>query len=526
MNYQNRIIHFYFYMGRNDSFVYNLRSILNHLLFDLKTDLDAGDESALIYLRLLFLCIGQTRDILEGKGERDIAYSMIYVWYLFFPELATFALRCFVLGDCPYGSWKDIRSFCDCVSHLSTDGFDHPLIQSAMDLAHIQLYKDYRFIQKRDRDQKHVIRISNVSKWIPRENHKKRNGLFEKMAEHWFKNYGSIDNIHIHTKQKCIYRKMVSKVSRELDNLPPTMYNSLNKKGKNAKYNLWTREEWGKEWGETEWGETEWGETEWGKEEGSDLRFYKQDLPYETISIGKYIKSMVELIENPYSDQTENVAFLNLKWDSFMRSFDSFENTIPMIDISAGVSTEALYDSIGFACLILSKLRSYKRVMLLSNIPIWINMDADASLDLYSMVSLIWSHCIDRTWCNIHDAISMISSGYENVHSVGFMNFVIFSGAITKSFHSLDLTRCPSFRFVLWNVSNNMNHYEFVDNGYELTRQNMVYLSGSNACLMRIFSDIYGGKWNSWDFTVKILENPRYHLLRNYFDYFCYKLLD
>ena len=64
----------------------------------------------------VYRLIGQTRDIVKGKGERDLTYMQIYTWYNHgYTKLAKFALQCCV--DCndehPYGSWKDIKYFSD-----------------------------------------------------------------------------------------------------------------------------------------------------------------------------------------------------------------------------------------------------------------------------------------------------------------------------------------------------------------------------------------------------------------------------
>jgi hypothetical protein len=45
------------------------------------------------YLSYLFKLIGQTRDIVHGKGERDLTYMLISVWYNYLPIPAMFALR-------------------------------------------------------------------------------------------------------------------------------------------------------------------------------------------------------------------------------------------------------------------------------------------------------------------------------------------------------------------------------------------------------------------------------------------------
>jgi hypothetical protein len=123
----------------------------------------------------LYSLIGHTRDVVEGKGEYDLAFMQILVWYHYYPTLAKFPLRSFVkLGDGsehPYGSWKDIKYFCQFVKDNATimnNGFtpshicDHPLIQYACQLIVEQLETDY---QRMDAKQP----ITLAAKWCPRE---------------------------------------------------------------------------------------------------------------------------------------------------------------------------------------------------------------------------------------------------------------------------------------------------------------------------------------------------------------------
>jgi hypothetical protein len=74
-----------------------------------------------------------------------LAYMQILVWYSYFPELAKYALKCFVYIDDknthPYGSWKDIKYFCNYV-RKETQNNEHSLIKYAFELTNAQLLKD------------------------------------------------------------------------------------------------------------------------------------------------------------------------------------------------------------------------------------------------------------------------------------------------------------------------------------------------------------------------------------------------
>ena len=97
----------------------------------------------------------------------------IYVWYHFFPNLAEFAFKQFVLPDCkmhPYGSWKDVKLFCHYVKEKTNDE-NHPLILFSMNLMLSQLKKDSVSDTK----------ISLAGKWAPRQKSKYW-WLFNKMA--------------------------------------------------------------------------------------------------------------------------------------------------------------------------------------------------------------------------------------------------------------------------------------------------------------------------------------------------------
>ena len=139
---QERILQFSFQVTRTDDVgVQRLQTVLKDLLVSLKHKVENGSlpekEVAKGHLSVLYRIIGHTRDIIDGKGECALTYMMIYTWYDFYPQLATFALRCLVdLGDKKvhqYGSWKDIKYFCEYCRNHGKD-VNSPIIQFSVKL--------------------------------------------------------------------------------------------------------------------------------------------------------------------------------------------------------------------------------------------------------------------------------------------------------------------------------------------------------------------------------------------------------
>ena len=121
---QEKIIQFNFQLVRtsNDKI---LRQILNDMLCKLKYYITNGSiperEVAKGYLSILYRMIGYTRDIINGKGECKLTYMMIEIWYIFFPDLSKFAIKCLVdieeKNIHQYGSWKDMKYFCNYIEN-------------------------------------------------------------------------------------------------------------------------------------------------------------------------------------------------------------------------------------------------------------------------------------------------------------------------------------------------------------------------------------------------------------------------
>ena len=223
---QEKILQFSFQVTRtNEAGVERLQKVLNGLLSSLKHKVYYGSlperELSKGYLSLLYRMIGHTRDIIDGKGEYALTYMMIHTWYQFYPELAKFALKCLVdLGDKSvhqYGSWKDIKYFCDYCSKDKGESIDHPLIQYAVKLTNEQLSKDYDNYISNSND------ISLTAKWAPREK-SSFSWLYEALATDYYSQYmitasSEVKRNKAVLKCKTDYRKLLSTLNKKIDTL-------------------------------------------------------------------------------------------------------------------------------------------------------------------------------------------------------------------------------------------------------------------------------------------------------------------
>ena len=136
----------------------------------------------------LYKILAQTRDIISGKGEYQLAYTQLIVWWKHYPALAKYALHMFVnsadSNDHPYGSWKDIKFFCDyCVKRCGINE-DHTFIEYCSFIMMKQLQKDMK-----QREESSDNNISLAARWAPRESSKKYGWLARKISEKYFENY-------------------------------------------------------------------------------------------------------------------------------------------------------------------------------------------------------------------------------------------------------------------------------------------------------------------------------------------------
>lgn len=301
-------------------------------------------------LRTLFLMIPYCRDIILGKGERDITYRMIYTWYQVFPVLALKAVHLLFPmrnGFPPIGSWCDVKYFCLFIEKISPLGLYDPLIAVVVSIANRQLYLDLCIIDKCPIDKCPIDNsISNVSKWIPRESH--HSELFSIFVRDWFSLH------YVDSGKKKLYRQIISRLS--------------------------------------------------------SYSISSVDIPSVTKFIGEYVRSAIRCISFDSDVTFQIIGDINEKWNRLLRTFSVGPSGLPIVDIDISLSDEQLFHSLGFACLIAQKM-GLNRILLAG--PSLLCVDISDCDGFVSIISLLWSHCEIRGKSNLTLALSSIESGLD-----------------------------------------------------------------------------------------------------------------
>jgi len=485
--------------------------------------------------------LGQTRDVLLGKGEHEISYMMLLAFYEVYPILAIYALYRFVqpiVGlENSYGSWRDIKYICAYIREHSAKGDSHELIKISIELMNAQLLKDletWRF-SLHPRSQKH---ISNVAKWIPREN-KQFHWLFERLVVDWtldnkpyiFDTFTKPDSIlKAVMKAKRLYRKKVSFLNKALDtteikqcsqkicDIEPSRvaWHTLMKQPKLI-----------------------FGMDETYKECSQKIREHivKNNKVDEGDSFSNYypisffVKEALHLanIGSQKEEKKVEIDILNRLWTRFSRTIskDGFDNVLPIIDSSffmQAIDSEEYYTAIGFSVLVAERSKFGKRILAVDYQSTWINLDGCD--DFVSMIENIHQTNLYRSntefvMDNVLEllAYSLLQSKASR-RFIENMNLVLLSDfksplsitAFKVPFIKLGLS-CPTL--ICWNLSK----HDIVDPFYNID-DNIVVMSGiSNGCFRSLSSVLQNFKLEKkgvFENIRMILNDGRYDVLESY----------
>ena len=390
-NIREKILQLSFQLVRtNKNNIKHLSIILKDLLSNLKQNVNSTiiseKELARGYLSILYKMIGHTRDIIDGKGEYNLTYMMIYTWFEFYPTLSLFALKCLVTNEDKkahqYGSWKDIKYFCEYCKSNGAHIF-HPLIHYAIILMNEQLKKDYEDYSKGSKD------ISLVAKWVPRE--KSTFGwLYEFLATSYFIEYMETANTDERKKKailkcKTEYRKIISHMNREIDTLQikqcANNWSSIDfknvtsisvSKQKKAFFNINKK------------GETKYPDRKDRVDCADHFKSHIQraiedgtEVKGKRIGMADFTKQALDLLNYSTNQTSNQVEFdlLNSQWRDNDTQIGALGNMIPMVDVSDSMDGDPMNVAIALGIRIAEKSVIGKRVLTFSAKPSWVNLE-------------------------------------------------------------------------------------------------------------------------------------------------------
>jgi uncharacterized protein with von Willebrand factor type A (vWA) domain len=363
-----------------------LKDLLSNLKQNVNSTIIAEKELARGYLSILYKMIGHTRDIIDGKGEYNLTYMMIYTWFEFYPTLALFALRCLVTNDDKkvhqYGSWKDIKYFCVYCRSRGAHVF-HPLIHYAIILMNVQLKTDYDNYNKGSKD------ISLVAKWVPRE--KSTFGwLYESLATSYFIEYmetANTDERKVKAILKCKtgYRKIIAHMNRVIDTLQikqcannwsSIVFNNVTSisvsKQKKAFLNVNKK-------GETKYPDRK-DRIECADHFNNHIQRAIKDgteVKGKRVGMADFTKQALDLLNYSSNETTNQAEFdlLNSQWRDNATQTGALGKMIPMVDVSGSMDGDPLHVAIALGIRIAEKSIIGKRALTFSAKPSWVNLE-------------------------------------------------------------------------------------------------------------------------------------------------------
>jgi hypothetical protein len=501
-------------MRQND--ISALENRLSQVLYLLKIKIRApGGDAWLSYLKLFFSLLAHVRDPRHGKGEHDIAYMMIRVWYNFFPSLACFFVYSMVSDD--FGSWRDIKYLCRDVylhAHKNLGKFSggsrepdkHAIIVFCVKLMNKQL--------KRDIDAAAGDGISNVAKWIPREKSNKFGWLFSVLVFDFFRSFFPRllpvePNVAAVTRCKMMYRKYVSRLNAVLDT-PQIKMCARNVDAidpcRVSKFTFMKQPQLAETFS------TQLLAPRAGADSGGVV-----NLP-----ISYFIKTAFALVEG--GGDVARCSLLNKQWAMFSKYMSRIiprSHFIPCVDVSASMrafDSESFFAGIGLAILFCQRSFFGKRFLAADHCPSWVVIGDDVSdlVDIVRIIHGVIEHA-SSTRFDIRKSVDFIATSFLSANlsarDVCAIRLVVFSDFSGGSCYDTIKTRFARLGYdetsvILWNLSKT----GIVSLPCSVTEPRLVFMSGISA---EAYSD-YGD--NPFQNIVGILNGKRYQRFHAFVD--------
>lgn len=355
------------------------------------------------YIKILYKLIGYTRDIVAGKGEYNLTYMLISGLYKFsqsdscpiedkikIQALATSAIDSLVrtnINEHPYGSWKDLKYFCNyhIAPHNRTEyklkQLNDPLFNKIIDMICAQVRCDEKSPVK-----------SLAAKWIPREKSKKFGWIAAPLATRYYAEWMP-DGVNIsHEKisvarKKCLthFRQLVAKINRQL-NTP--QINQCEREWRNINFDKNVTSITLRKQSKAFQTKARSGKLRQELINNEDRQLCKQKYEQyinscktgksiakgNCVSIVDYVRDAIRL---PQTDVTERCC-INLQWNNNATHNNALCDLIAMVDTSASMESDnylPLYSAVGLGIRIAEKSRLGKRLLTFSAKPQWINLE-------------------------------------------------------------------------------------------------------------------------------------------------------
>jgi hypothetical protein len=280
-------------------------------------------------------------------------------------------------GSPAIGSWKDLFACCDFLRQHSKKGHAHALIDTCVEIAVLQLIND-NYTWKYSIHTMNPDYISNVAKWIPREN-KKYDWMYEKLVRSWATSVHphilctpNTPGSHIKAMSKCkrLFRKQISFLNKQLQT--PEILMTQGKWDTIRRIHMPT-ETYMKHFDKLHTNV----DIIYEKPGKNTHTFRRGSLP----SCENLVKQAIRILYHgePGDNKGDELAHIDLNrmWKQTISHIDpcDFQFTLPLLDVSASMlqtDPDAFHSAIAIAMMIASRSSIESRILTVANSPTWI----------------------------------------------------------------------------------------------------------------------------------------------------------
>lgn len=406
---------------KNETTTENLMTNFKSLVTSILSHIDDNVRDSYIDMLVRFIC--QTRDIVEGKGEYDLAYRFLlefaFLEYIHKSErlyLTKSILYGFVntITDgksLPYGSWKDIHNFLSLmrktksISEIADNSDKMTVIRQlhafCFNIYAIQLAKDMNALVNKRTNQ-----ISLCAKWVPREG-SKHGWIFNRLAFTIFNKGETADTTSTSVKRHMYKRLRVilSSLNKAIDTTEIKQcrkaYSEIDfkkvpsitmTKQKLAFMNLDDRHRVRSDDPDR-------------IDAASNFRKYIDDLKKGKTKVNAKCNNLTDLVKSAMAvnsitssinvdietDTDEDmITLIDEQWKEYSKSIfeEASPNMIAMVDVSGSMAGLPILAAIGLGICVASKSSYGKRVMTFETNPSWVDLE-DCGDSFVSMVKKI-----------------------------------------------------------------------------------------------------------------------------------------
>ena len=573
---ENAIVHFFIQCANTNTNVQDISKLIR-VLDQLITR--CMNDPNTTYLSKLFKIIYYTRDIVCGKGNRDLAYMMIYVWSKHHLLMAKTALKSFVslegfapATEKPYGSWKDLKYFCNYVMKM-TNNVKEPMIQYAVKLICHQIREDYDCavygggIENKRGFESEGTQISLCARWTPRETSPKFGWLFKLIASTYIPDYA------ITSKTRDSMERANRKTYREFSKIIVGLNRVLDTPQIKMCAKQWAAINHTKSTCLTIY-KSRAAFLNYSKRRGPVLNDDRIQCAKNFANVSSHYcnedyvigDTMYDIVKNAIQN-IEPRHVIDDQWTTFMHKYNgnncnngngnNFEHMIAMIDMSASMCMEKsipLYSALGLGIAIAEKSCLGRRILSFSMSPSWIGLEkcatfsecintltdniitSKSSMHMYMALNEILYACINRKISDktVNKMVIFIATDMElNIADENYHTEMI--ECISEKYRASGYSTIPHILF--WNLSR--GKFEMCNGSVKYgtvkvdsTQEQHIFPQIHISKMITVvtgFSDYLLSEFikkgisafsemSQWTMMLSILDNPRYSFVDDFFE--------